>query len=433
MLNFDFSKCMSDSVGDIHGVSHEELRLIQPEITAAHEQMKKWRSSKEAIFMDSPFEGGYVCEIEKEAKHVSHGFENLVVLGIGGSALGLRCLANACLPSYANQLDRKGRKNVPRLFVCDNIDPDTFCGLLELINLKETCFVVISKSGGTTETMAQFFVVLPILKTRFGRKWKDHIYVVTDPHSGPLRKFVSEEGVRSFDLPPKLGGRFSVLSSVGLFPAASLGIDIESVLDGALAMRRICEINDIQDNPVYRYAAMTYLLHMKKGKNISVLMPYADKLALFADWYAQLLGESLGKQGKGLTPVKALGSTDQHSQVQLYMDGPNDKLITILGVERFQKENIITNVLDGFDHLRGCDLGKILRTSQKATAQALSIAKRPNITITLPEVNEREMGELFMFFEVYTAMMGALYRINPFDQPGVELGKRLTKQILTGK
>ena len=431
MLRFDFSNCMSDAIGWEHGVTQDDLRDIAPRLLTAHGQLQKWRASKDAVFMDYPFEAGLALRFRKSAAEVQNNFDNLVVLGIGGSALGLRCLAQAMLLPYSNLLERKRRNNSPRLFVCDNIDPDFFGALLEHLDVKDTCFNVISKSGNTTETMSQFFVVLPILKARLGRKWKDHVYVTTDPEAGPLRRFVIEEDVRSFDLPAKLGGRFSVLSAVGLFPAAAVGIDIEGVLDGACKTANMCSGSDPDLNPAYRNAAISETLNARKGKNISVMMPYSDRLALFSDWYAQLVGESLGKNGYGITPVKALGSTDQHSQIQLYMEGPNDKAITFLGVDNFEKTVPVTQAMPGFENLKGHDLGRILQTLQKASTQALAASHRPNITITLPRITPQAMGELFMYYEIYTAFMGALAGVNPFNQPGVELGKKLTKQILT--
>jgi glucose-6-phosphate isomerase len=430
MLRFDFSSCMSDAIGWEHGVTSEDVASIQPRIASAHGELQKWRASKDAIFMDYPFEAGLAARLRKPAAEIRNSFDNLVVLGIGGSALGLRSLAQALLPPYANLLERKWRNNAPRLFVCDNIDPDYFGSLLEVIDVKDTCFHVISKSGNTTETMSQFFVVLPILKARLGRKWKDHLYVITDPEVGPLRKFAAEEDIQSFEVPRKLGGRYSALSAVGLLPAACVGIDIEGVIDGAREMVRTCSGTVLDSNPAYKNSAVALLMDEKKGKTISVMMPYADRLALFADWYAQLTGESLGKNGLGITPVKALGSTDQHSQIQLYMEGPNDKVITFIGVEKFQKTVSVTNVMESFEHLKGHDLGGILQALQKASTQALTSNRRPNITITVPAVTPQAIGELFMFYEIGTAFLGALLRINPFDQPGVELGKKLTKKIL---
>jgi len=422
---------MADVIGAEHGVTADDLAEIMPRIINAHDQLQKWRSSKDAIFFDYPFEAGLAASLRKAGGEVQGSFENLVVLGIGGSALGLRCIAGALLPPHANVMDRERRGNIPRLFVCDNIDPDSFGTLLEFINFKETCFNVISKSGTTTETMAQLFLVLPILKMRLGKSWKDHIYVTTDPENGPLRRFAVLEGLKSFDIPPKLGGRYSVLSAVGLFPAACLGIDIEGILDGARAMAKRCLTIDLETNPAYRNIAVHEILYSKKGKSISVMMPYADRLSLFAEWYIQLIAESLGKSGSGQTPLKAVGATDQHSQVQLYMDGANDKIITFLGVEQFEKGTYITQVMDSFDHLKGHQLVDILNASLRATASAMSHAHRPNIKITLKKVTPQAMGELFMLYEIQSALTGALRHINPFDQPGVELGKKLTKKILS--
>ncbi len=430
MIKIDFSGCMAEAVGSENGVTPDELALIRPRISSAHEQLQKWRASKEAIFMDYPFEVGLASRFRKSAEKVQSRFENLVVLGIGGSALGLRCIAGTLLPPYANLLERKKRGGAPRLFVCDNIDPDTMSQLLEYVDLKETCFNVISKSGTTTETMAQFFVALPMLKARLGGKWKEHVYVTTDPEAGILRRFVKEEDVPSFDLPSKLGGRFSVLSAVGLFPAACLGVDIEGMIDGARNISRVCADADLEMNPAYKNAAVNDILSSKKGKKISVVMPYCDKLSLFADWYIQLVAESLGKDGKGMTPVKAVGATDQHSQMQLFMEGPNDKVMTIFGLEEFSKTVPVTQVMAGFEHLQGHDMGKILIASQRASTKALVTNKRPVVTVTVPKISPQALGELFMFYEIYTAFSGALSGVNPFNQPGVELGKKLTKEIL---
>ncbi len=433
MLRFDFSNCMADAVGAENGLTPDELVSIRPRVIAAHDQLQRWRTSKDAIFIDYPFEAGLASRFRKSAGEVQEKFENLVVLGIGGSALGLRCIANALLPPNANLMERRKRNNAPRLFVCDNIDPDTFGNLLEYVDLKETCFNVISKSGTTTETMAQLFVALPMLKARLGRKWKEHVYVTTDPEAGPLRRLVREEDLPSFDLPSKFGGRYSVLSAVGLFPAACLGIDIEGILDGARAMARISTDTDLESNPSYKNAAINELLNARKGKRISVLMPYCDHLSLFADWYVQLVAESLGKSGQGLTPIKAVGSTDQHSQMQLFIDGPNDKIITVLGVEEFQKTVPVTQVVETFEYLKGHTLDEIIIASQKGSTRALVANHRPTVTITLPRVEPRTLGELFMYYEIYTVFTGALAGINPFDQPGVDLGKKLTKEILLNK
>jgi glucose-6-phosphate isomerase len=231
-----------------------------------------------------------------------------------------------------------------------------------------------------------------------------------------------------------LGGRFSVLSSVGLFPAAVLGMDVEGLVAGAQEMARRCATAGLAENPAYRIGAFHHFLDVRKKKSVSVMMPYADALSLAADWYAQLWAESLGKDGRGQTVVKSLGATDQHSQIQLFMEGPRDKAITFLKVESFRTPTDTTTISSADEHfsfLNGKDLGTVLRAEQEATSEALARAGQPNLTITFPTVDAHHAGEFFMLYEIATAFTGALYGINPFDQPGVELGKKLTREILS--
>lgn len=431
MLKFNFDNCMAEAVGPEHGITMDDWSALEPQFNRAHEKFLEWRKSGDAIFFDMPAERGMVDEFEAKAKSVRERFDNVVVLGIGGSALGLSCLARAVNGVHYNVLDRDARGGTPRLFVCDNIDPESFSFLLGMLDPKKTFFNVISKSGGTTETMSQFSIARHWLEKNIGDQWKDHIVASTDPESGKLREFVRESGIDSFTIPPKLGGRYSVLSSVGLFPAACVGIDIGQVLKGAGRMAKTCENDSSTDNPGYRIGGVNYLLSTKKGKFVTVMMPYSDRLALFGDWFAQLWAESLGKEGKGQTVVKALGATDQHSQLQLYMEGPNDKLITFVGAESFAEQGVaIEKPFTSFDYLKGRKLGEILRAEQQATSTALAKVGHPSMTVTVDQVNPHSIGELFMVYEVACAYAGALMEINPFNQPGVELGKKLTKQIL---
>lgn len=433
MLRFDFTNLMADVVSWENGLTTEDIDFIKELIPTAHERFQHWRKTKDAIFYDIVFDPDLTEGIVEKAEEIGDCFENLVILGIGGSALGLRSTAQALLPPFWNLKENGERGDRPRLFVCDNIDPETFSGLMDLIDFKHTCFIVISKSGKTTETAAQFFLVLDKLRQTLGGNWREHIVVITDPAAGELRPFAKSEGLSSFPLEPKLGGRFSVLSPVGLFPAACLGIDIEGLLDGARSMARRCSEPDLDANPAYMIGSSHYLMDVRKRKPISVMIPYSDALMLTADWYAQLWAESLGKNGRGQTPVKALGATDQHSQVQLYMEGPPDKVFTFLCTQSFRVPNnqtSITNPFDSFGYLKGHDLGTILHAEQMATMQALARAHRPSLTVTLPTINAHHIGALFMAYEIATAFAGALYNINPFDQPGVELGKVLTREML---
>ncbi|MBN1282276.1 MAG: glucose-6-phosphate isomerase [Proteobacteria bacterium] len=433
MLKFDFSNLMADSVGQSDGLTANDISALAESAKGAHQKFNGWRESREAIFFDVVNDPDLTRGIADKASEIASRFENLVVLGIGGSALGLRCLAQALLPAQWNLRTSEARGRKPRIFVCDNIDPDAFSGLLDTIGAERTCFMVISKSGGTTETAAQYLVARGRLKAALGDRWKKNVIAVTDPARGVLREIVQKEGLDSFPVPPMLGGRFSVLCSVGLLPAACLGIDIEAMLQGARDMAKRCSAATLDENPAYRIGGFQHWFDAKKRKNISVMIPYSDSLMLASDWYAQLWAESLGKEGKGSTPVKALGATDQHSQVQLYMEGPRDKVFTFLGVERFRADDSATRISDAegaYAYLNGKDMGEILRAEQQATTKALASQGRPSMTVSFPAVDARHMGEFFMAYETATAFAGALYGVNPFDQPGVELGKKLTREML---
>ena len=434
MIEINFDNLTADSIGSENGLTRDEFDELFSMAPDTYNKLSDWRESKDALFYDIVMDDGVLSGMAEKADDIAKRFDNVVVLGIGGSALGLRAAAEALLPPHWNVRTNEERKGRPRLFVCDNVDPDNFAGLLDLIDIKKTCFIVISKSGRTTEPAALFMIALKRLKNSTGDAWRDHLVVITDPEGGELRPMVKAEGLTSFEIPPKLGGRFSVLSPVGLFPAACVGIDIESLVVGARKMGKRCSEALPQENPAYRIGASHFGYYSKKNMNISVMFAYSSALLLTADWYSQLWAESLGKEGRGQTPVRALGATDQHSQVQLYMDGPADKIFTFIGVEKFgskAEETRITDASEGFEYLDGHDLGSILRAEQQATTAALAKMGRPSLTVTFPEINAEHLGEFFMLYELATVYAGALYGINPFNQPGVELGKKLTKEILT--
>jgi glucose-6-phosphate isomerase len=355
-------------------------------------------------------------------------------LGIGGSALGPIALQQAINSPFYNlceqiRLCEKIGGYRPKLFVMDNIDPATISDLLAILDLEKTLFSVVSKSGGTAETMSQFAIIKQMLEEKLGpEKSKGHIVCTTDKEQGILLDIAKKEGYKTFYIPRGVGGRFSQLCPVGLLPAAFCGIDIKALLEGAEFMDKLCQNPNLKENPAYTYAAL-HIAALKEGKNISVMMPYADSLKFMADWYAQLWAESLGKrydlEGKevftGQSVIKALGTTDQHSQIQLFNEGPFDKIITFLAVEDYKTDIPIPT---------GHTLAKLLKAQQKGTADALTTAKRPNLTITLPIVNEHTMGQLFQFLMISTAFAGGLLNINPFDQPGVEAGKSAARAAL---
>lgn len=369
-------------------------------------------------FLDLPKSRAQMLAVKKMAEKFKGKFENIVILGIGGSALGITCLRDALKGVYYNF------RESPRLFVLDNLD--LVSEIEKVINADKTLFIVISKSGSTPETMAQYFYF------RQKVSGKNFIFI-TDPNETELRKISREEGIPVLDIPLNVGGRFSVLSPVGLLPAELIGINIEELLDGADEMSKEFRSDDFEKNRPFQIAALQYFLEFENGIHINVMMPYSSRLYSFADWYAQLLAESIGKEGRGLTPVKALGATDQHSQLQLYNEGPNDKLIILLEVEKEDEAKIPEIKNEKLKYLSGTSFGHLLNVEKIATEKALTDYKKANITVKIPEINEKELGRLFMFFEASIAFLGEYYRIDAFNQPGVELGKKLTKEILSNE
>jgi glucose-6-phosphate isomerase len=338
-------------------------------------------------------------------------------------------------------LPKRKRNGYPKLYVADNIDPDWFEEILSITDPKKTIFNIISKSGSTAETMSQFMIVIDRLKKTLKGKWKKKVVITTDAKNGVLREIVDEHGLASFDVPGNVGGRFSLFSPVGLVPLACVGVDIDSLLEGASQMAKRCEETDPDKNPALIFSAINYLADVKKGKKMTVMIPYSTKLYGTADWFRQLWAESLGKKtdidgnvvNTGQTPIKALGVTDQHSQVQLYVEGPNDKLTVFVEVEKFDKEVEIPAVFEDKEqlaYLSGKTLNRLIKTEMEGTEYALTKHNRPNMTIRLPELNANTLGQLMFLLEASTAISGGLYGINPFDQPGVEFGKQYTYAMM---
>lgn len=433
---------MTDKYLGKRGISAKQLEHHAKLTQKAFDYVKNNRG-KDELFMgwtELPYnQKEIVADILKTAKEVRAKFENFVVLGIGGSALGPTMAFNALCHLHYNDLPKEKRGG-PRFFVEDNVDPVRMKELLDVIDVTKTCFNVISKSGATSETMTQYLIISDLLK-KAGADIKEHVIFTTDAARGNLVKISNElGGVKSYVLPDGVGGRFSELCPVGLLPAAVLGIDIEALLAGAAYMDGLCTSNDIKKNPALLCATLQDIA-MADGKNIGVLIPYSDNLRFVSDWYAQLWAESLGKNetldGKpcnvGQTPVKALGVTDQHSQVQLYTEGPFDKVVTFLSVGSYKEKFPIPHGCEDIpdvSFLGGHTMEELIQAENKATAYALTKAGRLNYTITLPEVNAFTLGQLLFLFEMQTAYAGAMLNVNTFNQPGVEAGKKATFALL---
>jgi glucose-6-phosphate isomerase len=352
-------------------------------------------------------------------------YDSVIHAGIGGSALGNLMLHQALLPMYFNERDL----GVPKFYLADNPDPEKASAIWERVRGSKTALIGVSKSGATAETMSQFLWFRSKMREAGGGTDGD-ILVITDPRSGIFRSYANAAGCRSLEIPPSVGGRFSVLSACGLVTAAALGGDVKNVLAGASEMKSaLSGLRGPAENPALRLAATNYI-HLISRRPMTVLMPYSSRLETFAEWFAQLWGESVGKDGAGSTPVRALGAIDQHSQVQLYTAGPDDKLYTIINVANRAGEIELPKTEDeslaGLSYLSGRKLGEMLGCEAAGTASALVREGRPVVWIELERLDARTLGGLIFFYEYMTAITGRLMRINPFDQPGVERGKRYT-------
>ncbi|MDB4916492.1 MAG: Glucose-6-phosphate isomerase [Gemmatimonadetes bacterium] len=365
---------------------------------------------------------------------------DVVVLGIGGSALGPIALRTALKAPQWNLLDDAARRGEPRLHVLDNVDPANISALLGRLDLSRSLFVVTSKSGGTAETMAQYLIIRARLADALGDdEGRKHLVFVTDPEKGALRAIARADGVTALDIPANVGGRFSVLTPVGLLPAALAGMDTAALLAGAADMQARCESSTLSENIAGVFAALQFLADTVHGRHIQVLMPYSDALRDMADWFVQLWAESLGKHrtpgdtGVGPTPMGALGATDQHSKVQLFMEGPGDKTVTFISVNEGGVDVEIPSLhkdIPELAYLGGHRLSELLDIERRATAGALARRGRPNMTLSLDRVDAWHLGGLFMFLELATAYAGHMYGVDAFNQPGVELGKQFTYAML---
>jgi len=438
ILRLDYNYLMAEAVGDDQGIREIDLDFVRKRAGRFARDISRKRKAGELAFLRLPYDRPVQDKVAAVAQEVRARFRNLVVLGIGGSALGTSALQQALHPWLYNVYPEKG---CPRLFVLDNIDPRFVADVMDVLDPSETAVCVVSKSGSTTETLAQYMIFKRWMEEVEGRAYKEHFFFITDPEKGPLREIAEKEGYVSFPVPPGVGGRFSVLSAVGLFPAACVGLDIHGICEGAARMDSICRVDSMEENPALLYAALMYLMVIRKKKNIHVMLSYSNRLYGLTDWYRQLLAESLGKRfdedGKevhvGPTPIKALGVTDQHSQIQLYVEGPKDKVITFLKVEDHGANLTVPEGVE--DHpalkfLEGHSLAEIMEAERVGTEFALKKAGRPSCTITFPRVTPFTVGQYIILKELAVTVMGRYFKVNPFDQPGVEEGKAAAFALL---
>lgn len=431
LIAYDHANMLQKAVGR-YGAGARELKDARHDLERAKRALiADWKQGRQG-WLGCPDDAGLVRRIRAVAKEKRR-FTTCLVIGIGGSDLGARAAWHAL------KQDTRGMRLE---FAGGNTDPDGLAETLGRLDLNKTLVNIISKSGDTIEPMSAFLIVRDKLIRKLGKnRFAEHIVATTDAQCGSLRALASKEGYATLPVPENIGGRFSVLTAVGLFPLACAGIDIGSMLSGAKNIRNDFVSRPTTANAATAYAAFHARGDRKRGHRIHVLMPYSEHLREFAFWYRQLWAESLGKKrnregdivNAGPTPVAALGATDQHSQIQLYTEGPNDKITTFIDVGTFNRDIRVppgAKIIPPLAYLSGASLQSVIHAERKATAEALRQAHRPNGTLRIPAVDAPALGALFMFFQIAAGMMGELYDVNAYDQPGVESGKRVMTDLL---
>jgi len=428
MFKINHQNILKGKIGPKNGLDEGALKKFCVNAQSHVGTILKSADKEGYAFLKLPDNAKLIDQIRRfAAGQKKYQWENIIVLGIGGSALGVTAIKETLLGCF-HDITHK-----PRLIVVDNIDPVFVTNAAEHLDMKKTLFIVISKSGGTVEPLALYALAKEKMEKLVGKNWQKHFVFITDPVDGLLRKMATDDKITAFEIPPKVGGRFSVLSAVGLVPASLVALDVTGLLRGAKLMRGYIEKNKGIENPALLLAATQYLMDKEKGKPMTVIMPYCNELFRVADWYRQLLAESIGKNIKtGPTPINALGTTDQHSQVQLWNEGPDNKLVIFLRVLKHATDlKIGHNLPKPMDFLNGKNLSAILDASYVGTSESLVKSGRPNLTIDIPKIDAVTLGALFMLFEFQVALLGLLYGVNAFDQPGVEHGKQITKKLLS--
>jgi glucose-6-phosphate isomerase len=438
-IEFDDTNLLAEMVGEEHGLSRSEIKEQSAHALDALDGFKKLSESGEQGFAHLPFQAQVAKDILGFARELQGDFDTVCVVGIGGSALG--ATAVDCALRGPHPVQRPFSKKNPRMIVLDNVDPSFVEAALDVMDPKRTVVVATAKSGSTAETAATFLIVREWMARKLGRKAARRIAAVTTEGRGDLDALAKEEHYREFAIPENVGGRFSVLSPVGMLPAALVGIDIRRIFRGAEAITHECWQRNLKKNTALRAALAHYLMMTNKQKAIQVAFPYSNRLWSIAMWFRQLWAESLGKarnrEGEeihaGQTPVAALGATDQHSQMQLYIEGPNDKVFTFWALGRYPEQGKIPKKrtgLEAFDYLAGQTLEKLIEAERRSAAAALVEANRPNATFTLERLDEEHVGGFLQLLEFETAFAGELLNVNAFDQEGVELGKQFTYGLM---
>ena len=409
-------------------VRDTELALCAPAVKAAHDTLESRKGPGNDFlgWMDLPvdYDKEEFERIKKAAAKIKSDSEVLIVIGIGGSYLGARAAIEALKSSLYNSL----KKDTPDIyFVGCSLSPTYLSEVISIVEGRDFSVNIISKSGTTTEPALAFRIFRDLLVEKYGEEGaKGRIYATTDKARGTLKEFSDKKGYETFVVPDDVGGRFSVLTAVGLLPIACAGCDIDALMKGAAAAREAYAVCDLEKNDCYKYAAYRNILY-RKGKSIEMLISYENSFQMMAEWYKQLYGESEGKENKGLFPASAVFSTDLHSMGQFIQDGSRVMFETVIQFAKPQKDLFVKDDpdnLDGLNFLSNQNMSVVNRKAFEGTVIAHTEGGAPNIVIEVPELNEFELGYLIYFFEKACAISGYMLGVNPFDQPGVESYKK---------
>jgi glucose-6-phosphate isomerase len=429
MIDFNFKFALKSAIGD-NGISEEDIYALKPDLVNAGDSLNKLRRDGDIGFYDAPSDIEMVRSVKEMADSLfSKGLiDMLFVIGMGGSSLGAIFLQDALYPYMRN---KKTDKKIQVIF-SENIDPLYLKGQLENIDIDKTLFCFVSKSGDTIEVVSQFFIIKEKLDKISKEKYKNHLLFITDQKSGFLRQFADENGLPVLNIASNIGGRYSIVTAASLFPAYCMGLDIDEFFKGILTSRDdILNKGPFDNNPVYTLASVIYLYYTQKKRNIFVIDSYSNYLKEFSRWFRQLFAESLGKDNKSPTPVTAVGVTDQHSQLQLYMDGPQDKLIGFFCLKDYGFDyNINVGGFKNYDYLNDKKLSELLLNELKGVELALALSGKPSFRVTIGKIDEFSLGELSFLCMEMVVVLGMLLGVNPFNQPGVEKGKKFAYLLM---
>ncbi|TCS60619.1 glucose-6-phosphate isomerase [Varunaivibrio sulfuroxidans] len=420
--------CFAEHIGE-RGLSADEYQGAMTRAKDAHVWLSERYRARDLALLHLPEQHGDLDRLRPIAETFRKRFSDVVVLGTGGSSLGGQTLYALADSGFGPT------RGGPKIHFIDNVDPYTFESLFDLMDLERTGFIVISKSGGTAETVAQFISCLDRFMMQCGRdRAAEHALVITEPGGNPLRSLANRLNLPVLDHDPEIGGRFSVLSVVGILPAMIAGLDPLAIRRGAGdVLRQTLDASDMNAAAPVVGAALKVGFIENRHVASSVLMPYVDRLSHFGLWFQQLWAESLGKEGTGTTPVRAMGTRDQHSQMQLYLDGPKDKMFTLVTLDVAGEGRLISTALvkeDALGYLNRRRMGDLLEAEQHATAVTLARNGCPTRLIQLAQLNETTLGALLMHFMLETILVAHMLGINAFDQPAVEEGKQLARRFL---